>query len=200
MSSGSWTKACIERFMKRNPPEFEGMLDPTIAEEWVSMMEKIFGFVQIEDNEKVTCVAYMLRNDARIWWDVVKRTRDVSVMTWTDFLVEFNAKYYSQAVINSKVVEFTRLQQGSMSVLEYVRRFDQLSRFALDMVPLEASKIWRFLSGLHSGLAGLVDTGIDGLESYADAVGRAVRQEAWVKTETLDVKSDEDQNKNVHSN
>ena len=36
------------------------------------------------------------------------------------FLMEFNSKYYSQAVINGKVVEFTRLQQGSMLVLEYV--------------------------------------------------------------------------------
>ena len=73
------------------------------------MMEKMFEFVQIENNEKVTCATYMLRNDARIWWDVVKRTRDVSVMTWMDFLVEFNAMYYSQAVINSKVTEFTKL-------------------------------------------------------------------------------------------
>ena len=96
------------------------------------MIEKIFEFVRIEDNEKVTYTAYMLRNDARIWWDMVKRTHDVTVMTWMDFLVEFNAKYYSQAVINSKVAEFTRLQQGNMSVLEYVRRFDKLSCFALD--------------------------------------------------------------------
>ena len=83
----------------------------------------------------------MLRNDAWIWWDMVKRICDVTVMTCTDFLVEFNAKYYSQAVINSKA-EFIRLKQGNMSVLEYVKRFDKLSRFALDMVATEASKIW----------------------------------------------------------
>ena len=68
------------------------------------------------------------------------------VMTWTNFLLEFNTKHYSQAMKNSKVVEFTRSQQGNMSILEYVRRFDQLSHFASDMVSMEACKIWQFLS------------------------------------------------------
>ena len=45
------------------------------------------------------------------------------------------------------------------------------------MVLTETSKVWRFLSGLHPSLAGLVDTGRDGPESYADVVGRAIHQE-----------------------
>ena len=52
--------------MKRNPPVFKGTIDPVVAKEWVSMIKKIFEFVQIEDEEKVKCAAYMLRKDARI--------------------------------------------------------------------------------------------------------------------------------------
>ena len=125
----------------------------------------------------------MLRKDARIWWEAVIKSRDVAVMTWAEFLREFNSKYYKQVVINSKVTKFTRLQQRNLSVLEYVPQFDQLSRYTPDMIQTETSKVWRFLSGLRPGLAGLVDTGRDGLESYADAVGRAIRQESWAKTE-----------------
>ena len=62
-------------------------------------------------------------------------------------------------------------------MLEYVRQFDQLSRYARDMIQTETSKVWRFLSGFRPGLAGLVDTGREGPESYADAVGCAIRQE-----------------------
>ena len=51
------------------------------------------------------------------------------------------------------------------------------------MVLTETSKVWGFLSELHLGLAGLVDTGIDGPESYANDVGRAIRQESWMKIE-----------------
>ena len=59
-------KPASERFMNRNPLVFEGTVDPVVAEEWISMMEKIFEFVQIEDEEKVKCVVYMLRKYARI--------------------------------------------------------------------------------------------------------------------------------------
>ena len=53
-----------------------------------------------------------------------------------------------------------------------------MSRYAPDMVSTETSKIWRFLNWLCPSLAGLVDTGRDGPESYADAIGRAIRQES----------------------
>ena len=96
--------------MKRNPPLFEGIVDPVVAEEWVSMIEKIFKFVQIEEEEKVKCVVYMLRKDVKIWWEAVMKSKDVARMTWAEFMREFNSKYCSQPVINSKVAEFTRLQ------------------------------------------------------------------------------------------
>ena len=46
---------------------FEGTVDPTMAEEWISMIKKIFEFVQIEDVDRVKCAIYMLRKDVRIW-------------------------------------------------------------------------------------------------------------------------------------
>ena len=52
--------------MKKNPPVFEGIVDPAMAEEWISMIEKNFEFVWIEDKDKVKCAVYMLRKDARI--------------------------------------------------------------------------------------------------------------------------------------
>ena len=127
-------KSAFERFMKRKPLVFEGIEDPTVADECISMIQKIFEFVQIEDEEKVKRVVYMLRKDAQIWWEAVKKSQDVTTMTWIEFLREFNSKYYSQAVVNKKIAEFTWLQQGNLSVLEYVRQFDQLSRYAPNMV------------------------------------------------------------------
>ena len=42
------------------------------------------------------------------------------------------------------------------------------------MVLTEKSKVWRFLSELRPGLAGLVDIGRDGPKLYVDAVRRAI--------------------------
>ena len=64
-----------------------------------------------------------------------------------------------------------------------MRQFDQLSWYALDMIQTKISKVWRFLSRLHPGLAGLVDTWRDGPESYTDVVGCEIRQESWAKTD-----------------
>ena len=94
-AAASGLKPASERFMKRNHLVFEGTVDPVVAKEWVSMIEKIFEFVQIEDEEKVKCAVYMLRKDAKIWWEVVVKSRDVARMTWAKFLREFNSKYYS---------------------------------------------------------------------------------------------------------
>ena len=62
---------------------FDETVDSVVTKESISMMEKIFEFVQIEDIEKVNCAVYMLRMNASIWWDAVKKTRDVTTMTLT---------------------------------------------------------------------------------------------------------------------
>ena len=48
---------------------------------------------------------------------------------------------------------------------------------------METAKVWRFVSRLRFGLAGLVDIGRDDPKSYTNAVGRVIRQESWTKTE-----------------
>lgn len=60
--------------MKKNPPIFEGITNLFVVEELNSILEKIFGFIQIVEIEKVACAIYMMRNDAMIWWDVVKKS------------------------------------------------------------------------------------------------------------------------------
>ena len=63
------------------------------------------------------------------------------------------------------------------------------------MVSTKSSKIWRFLSGLHLGLAGLEDTKRDYLESYAEAIRRTIRQEPWLKMDKkLNSNANEGQN------
>ena len=47
--------------------EFCETVDPTMAKEWISMIEKVFEFGQIEDIDKIKYAIYMLRKNARIW-------------------------------------------------------------------------------------------------------------------------------------
>ena len=112
-------KPISERFGNQNPPIFEGSSDPSMAEEWISILERIFDFIGTTEREKVVCATYMLRNDARIWWDATKKGNNVAEMEWLEFLTLFNGKYYSKEVIEHKENEFTNLKQGTSSVQDY---------------------------------------------------------------------------------
>ena len=50
---------------------------------------------------------------------------------------------------NEKLREFTRLQQGTMSVAQYEIKFNQLSRYAPQLISTERAKCSKFEEGLH---------------------------------------------------
>ena len=81
----------------------------------------------------------MLKKDARILWDDVKQTRDITQMAWADFLEEFNNKYYNVSILAAKLIEFSNLKQGNLPVIEYIWKFDRLARYAPNMVVTNAS-------------------------------------------------------------
>ncbi|PON67101.1 hypothetical protein PanWU01x14_104980, partial [Parasponia andersonii] len=60
---------------------------------------------------------------------------------------------------------------------EYVRKFDQLARFASNMVANDVTKVTRFMEGLKPELTGDVDMGLTGPISYRKAVEKALRAE-----------------------
>ena len=117
----------------------------------------------------------MLKKDARILWDDVKQTRNITQMTWADFLEEFNNKYYNVSILATKVIEFRNLKQGYLLVIEYIRKFDRLARYAPDMASTDTIRVNRFLEGLKPELARDLDMGREGLITYREAIQRAIR-------------------------
>ena len=55
---------------------------------------------------------------------------------------------------------FLALRQGTLSVKEYVNKFNQLARFGLDLVNTPEKKALRFVKGLNEPLHGLAMTHI----------------------------------------
>ncbi|KAM6571632.1 hypothetical protein CsatA_015712 [Cannabis sativa] len=166
-----------ERFRKQHPPEFEGGIDPVVAEEWISRIESILQMLRVDGNDRVKCASYMLRKDARIWWEVVEQTKDVDTMNWNDFKRVFNEKYYNSAVLAAKVDEFTGLVQGSLTVTEYAQKFDRLAKFAPDLVPTDRVRAHRFVEGLKPMVARDVEIVSRGQFSYAQVVEMALTAE-----------------------
>lgn len=94
------------------------------------MIKIVLDFMDLVGHDRVMCATYMFRKDARTWWDVISQTRDVSTLSWEEFVRLFNEKYYNEAVRQAKAEEFTTLTQGDLSVTEYTLKFDRPSNFA----------------------------------------------------------------------
>ena len=121
----------FEQFRRMKAPEFEGTTDPLEADNWLIDIQVILDFMGITEREKVLCASFALKKDARHWWMTVQMRRDVAAMSWQDFVAEFRMMYYNSEILAAQQDEFTSMKQGSLTVLEAVKKFEQLARMRL---------------------------------------------------------------------
>ncbi|XP_004488635.1 uncharacterized protein [Cicer arietinum] len=73
----------------------------------------------------------MLTEEAEHWWDNVCQRLDNAEIAITCAVYKnmFLVKYFPEDIRNRKEMEFIKLEQGNMSVVEYVAKFEELSRY-----------------------------------------------------------------------
>ncbi|GMN33421.1 hypothetical protein TIFTF001_046700 [Ficus carica] len=133
--------------------------------------------MDLTDNEKVKCAFYCLMDDARIWWEGIELSSDISQMTWEDFVQEFNEQYFNMSVTREHYDEFNNFRQGNLSVTEAVKRFNQLARLCPYMVPNEQERLRRMIGMLKPEIAVIVDSGTTPPTTTAECVKCALRAE-----------------------
>ena len=69
-------------------------------------------------------------------------------MTWVEFHDLFMSKYFPATARHVKAREFLELKQGSMTLMEYVAKFSELTRFIDDYVTIDMDKVRKFKDGL----------------------------------------------------
>ena len=77
-------------------PVFEGSSNPFDVEEWLSSIEIIMDFMELDDWEIVICALFMFKLKARYWWESLRARRNVQEMSWAYFVFEFNRKFSIQ--------------------------------------------------------------------------------------------------------
>ncbi|WVZ63615.1 hypothetical protein U9M48_013231 [Paspalum notatum var. saurae] len=93
-------------------------------------------------------------------------------VSWDEFRAAFRAHYLPPSLIELKQREFHALQQGSMSVLEYVQAFIRLSQYSPEDVDTDPRRAARLLGGFdptllthlghcYDSFSELVDVAID---------------------------------------
>ena len=99
--------------------------------------------LQLTNVERLLHVGPFLSDGATSWFEVVRTTYGAA-MTWDLFLVEFHKEYITDGYKRNKQQAFLSLEQGNMTVKEYVGQFDKLYRYVRNLFPTDELKIERF--------------------------------------------------------
>ena len=122
----------------------------------------------------VTFSAFLLRDRALEWWRVVQRRCSEGV-SWAQFKEEFTNKFVPASYKDAKAEEFFRLEQGTLSVIDYERRFSELIRHVPFIRGDEVSKTKSFAVGLSPAIRTTVASTAH--TQYGQLVEAAVRVE-----------------------
>ena len=91
--------------------------------------------------------------------------------------MRFEMKFLSQAEQILQIEKFLALKQGSLSVKEYVNKFNQLAIFRLELVNTLHKKALHFAKGLNETLHNLAMSHIPMGATYERLVDMALLQE-----------------------
>ncbi|XP_062013812.1 uncharacterized protein LOC133730194 [Rosa rugosa] len=176
-------------FCKCQPPIFKGVPDPMAAEEWIRQIKRKLKNQRVPEELKVEIACTYLEEQAYHWWESVLRMPDTEITTWDAFENIFLEKYFPSTVKGMKAREFVNLVQGELSIADYQAKFEELMRFAPNMILDEYTKAKRFEDGLKPMIREKV--AILKLNRYADVVERALIAEQSVleSMKTLDFKT-----------
>ncbi|KAL0458746.1 UNVERIFIED_CONTAM: RNA-directed DNA polymerase [Sesamum latifolium] len=114
-----------ERIRKMGATEFEGTLDPEIAERWWEKVEDVMNLISCTLENRLKYVVSLFVGNALIWW---------------------RPKMYR----DKKRMEFLNLVQGdNQTVAEYELRFAALAKYAPEAVVTQEDRCYRFEQGLR---------------------------------------------------
>ncbi|KAL0405623.1 UNVERIFIED_CONTAM: hypothetical protein Slati_3876200 [Sesamum latifolium] len=118
-----------ERIRKMGAIEFEGTLDPEIAERWWEKVKNVLNLVDCTRENRLKYVISLFVENALIWWGSVKRAYEQKEITWAEFQREFDDKYRRKMYQDKKRMEILNLVQGDdQMVAKYELRFVALAK------------------------------------------------------------------------
>ena len=148
-------RALSDLVRKHGVEEFHGisMEESDKAEFWLEKLERALDEVRCPVDKKATGAVLLLQDAAYDWWKLVLRNPLLpDPVTWDYFIIEFNTKYVTDDYKESKWKQFLTLRQGKLTVAEYEKEFNRLSKYASKSVLTEKFRCRQFEEGLHESI------------------------------------------------
>ncbi|KAJ8753515.1 hypothetical protein K2173_022756 [Erythroxylum novogranatense] len=138
-------KAPIDQLRKYGDEEFSGtsLEESEGAEFWIEKVKRVLDEISCPAGQMVHCAVSLLQGAAYEWWKFFLRSPQLPVsLTWEFFVQEFKTKYVTEAYRKDR----------SLSVAEYDREFNRLSKYAPESVLTEEFRCHQFEEGLHDSI------------------------------------------------
>jgi hypothetical protein len=136
-------------FMDTRAPIFKEATEPLDAEEWINTMKDKFRVLRLTEVLKTEYAAHQLQGPAGIWWKHHRTTFPPNAqISWREFTEAFRGVYIPPGLVEIKLGEFLALNQGTKTVTQYLHAFNNLCRYAPNMVDKDAKRITSFKRGL----------------------------------------------------
>ncbi|KAF3785724.1 hypothetical protein EJ110_NYTH27172 [Nymphaea thermarum] len=132
--------------------------NPDKAKEWIEEVERIFGLLKMPEEDEVNYGSYLLKGDAKNWWQSTSEIRD------------------------KKMQEFLDLQQNQLSLEEYITKYRHLEVYCPHLYTTDEARANQFVRGLRDGLRSKVLTSRPRDLDEAVTMARCI-EEDWARTQ-----------------
>ncbi|KAK1628088.1 hypothetical protein QYE76_002403 [Lolium multiflorum] len=140
----------LSDFQNARPLPFASAPEPMDAEDWLMDTERKLRTVGCNDEEKIRYATYLLSGPAASWWEnLVAVHPPEKVFTWEEFKKKFRDAHVPESVVELKKREFDELHQNTAPIMQYVRDFNRLSRYAPEEVDTDEKRKKRFMKGMN---------------------------------------------------
>jgi hypothetical protein len=120
--------------------------------------------------------AHQLQGPAGTWWKHHRTTFPLNAhITWREFTDAFRGVYIPPGLTEMKLREFLTLNPGTKTGTQYLHAFNNLCRYASDMVNTDAKKIASFKRGLNPKM--MKHVGTNTRTGFNDFISDSLKQE-----------------------
>ncbi|KAK8954863.1 hypothetical protein KSP39_PZI002830 [Platanthera zijinensis] len=140
------------RRLRIDAPTFDGHLDPKAFSDWLMDMDHFFDWYEMNDERRIRFAKMKLVGQAKIFWVSVERSLERNgyypVTRWEEMKQRLRDKYLPASYREQLLDQLYALRQGSLSVAEYMTRFDELVVSDIFEEPIATAS--RFRAGLKA--------------------------------------------------
>ncbi|XP_021757420.1 uncharacterized protein LOC110722456 [Chenopodium quinoa] len=160
--------------------------DPEVFNDRVRRIESILEYKEYDDEKCCKLATLKLTKLAGLWYENLKSTRrhvgKEKISSWATLKRKMVQRWIPREYVQDQYVKLTRLNQGDLTVDEYVKVFERLSLLC-DLEEQKPLKIARFTRGLAKNIANKVD--LLPYTTYDDVVKATRKVEAQHKEHSV---------------